>query len=143
MRFDGFVLSRSYVQNWRSMVAYTIGVLLMCGMYAAGDGCPRITNLGASRTDLFYERRGLGTPTRLESTERHERSCLTVAYLTHFCQRRRATRSCFVMNDDTMIYTVCATNILRVIHCILHNRKPTIVLRRHPHKVVERVHVHL
>ena len=45
-------------------------------------GYPRITNLGASRTDLFYERRRLGTPTRLEPTERHERSCLTVAYLT-------------------------------------------------------------
>ena len=26
------------------------------------DGCPKIVNLGASRTDLFYERRRLGTP---------------------------------------------------------------------------------
>lgn len=25
------------------------------------DGCPKIVNLGASRTDLFYERRRLGT----------------------------------------------------------------------------------
>lgn len=24
------------------------------------DGCPKIVNLGASRTDLFYERRRLG-----------------------------------------------------------------------------------
>ena len=26
------------------------------------DGCPKIVNLGASRTDLFYERRRLGMP---------------------------------------------------------------------------------
>lgn len=26
------------------------------------DGCPKIVNLGASRTDLFYERRRLGPP---------------------------------------------------------------------------------
>jgi hypothetical protein len=26
------------------------------------DGCPKIVNLGASRTDLFYERRRLGLP---------------------------------------------------------------------------------
>jgi hypothetical protein len=25
------------------------------------DGCPKILNLGTSRTDLFYERRRLGT----------------------------------------------------------------------------------
>jgi hypothetical protein len=25
------------------------------------DGCPKIVNLGASRTDLFYERRRLGS----------------------------------------------------------------------------------
>lgn len=35
------------------------------------DGCPKIVNLGASRTDLFYERRRLGTsfplPTRAQS----------------------------------------------------------------------------
>lgn len=29
------------------------------------DGCPKIVNLGASRTDLFYERRRLGTFFRL------------------------------------------------------------------------------
>lgn len=28
------------------------------------DGCPKIVNLGASRTDLFYERRRLGESTR-------------------------------------------------------------------------------
>jgi len=28
------------------------------------DGCPKIVNLGASRTDLFYERRRLGPPSR-------------------------------------------------------------------------------
>jgi hypothetical protein len=29
------------------------------------DGCPKIVNLGASRTDLFYERRRLGEYTIL------------------------------------------------------------------------------
>ena len=29
------------------------------------DGCPKIVNLGASRTDLFYERRRLGGWSRL------------------------------------------------------------------------------
>jgi hypothetical protein len=29
------------------------------------DGCPKIVNLGASRTDLFYERRRLGASTCL------------------------------------------------------------------------------
>jgi len=29
------------------------------------DGCPKIVNLGASRTDLFYERRRLGEHARL------------------------------------------------------------------------------
>jgi hypothetical protein len=32
------------------------------------DGCPKIVNLGASRTDLFYERRRLGK--QLASAER-------------------------------------------------------------------------
>ena len=32
------------------------------------DGCPKIVNLGASRTDLFYERRRLGTFVCLEQT---------------------------------------------------------------------------
>lgn len=31
------------------------------------DGCPKIVNLGASRTDLFYERRRLGTPAACEN----------------------------------------------------------------------------
>ena len=29
------------------------------------DGCPKIVNLGASRTDLFYERRRLGLCLRI------------------------------------------------------------------------------
>ena len=31
------------------------------------DGCPKIVNLGASRTDLFYERRRLGELSLLSS----------------------------------------------------------------------------
>jgi hypothetical protein len=31
------------------------------------DGCPKIVNLGASRTDLFYERRRLGLCKSFES----------------------------------------------------------------------------
>ena len=30
------------------------------------DGCPKIVNIGASRKDLSYERRKLGTSVRLE-----------------------------------------------------------------------------
>ena len=37
------------------------------------DGCPKIVNLGASRTDLFYERRRLGTshPSMFEKISTH------------------------------------------------------------------------
>ena len=41
------------------------------------DGCPKIVNLGASRTDLFYERRRLGTsilPNKLRKREETENS---------------------------------------------------------------------
>jgi hypothetical protein len=48
------------------------------------DGCPKIVNLGASRTDLFYERRRLGG----------FGSCLrlVIMYLTVFQVSRRAER---------------------------------------------------
>lgn len=34
------------------------------------DGCPKIVNLGASRTDLFYERRRLGAHICVKATVR-------------------------------------------------------------------------
>ena len=42
-----------------------------------------------------------------------------------------------------MIYAACTTNHLRIIHPILHNRRPARVLRRHPCEMVEFIHLHL
>lgn len=43
------------------------------------DGCPKIVNLGASRTDLFYERRRLGT----SQTSMHEVAVIRVLMFSH------------------------------------------------------------
>jgi len=58
-------------------------------------------------------------------------------------QRRCANRLRFTMNNNTMIYTVRATNTLRVINRILHDGRSASVLCRHPCETVEPVHVHL
>ena len=41
------------------------------------DGCPKIVNLGASRTDLFYERRRLGESVLMLVSHVHVADCLT------------------------------------------------------------------
>lgn len=70
------VVAVSYVERLvRSFISFSSKICIdkMLGIsdayYCAGctrlekdrDGCPKIVNLGASRTDLFYERRRLGT----------------------------------------------------------------------------------
>jgi hypothetical protein len=67
------------------------------------DGCPKIVNLGASRTDLFYERRRLG-----EFVPRaHD---FVYVRLTVFQASRRVS-FCHHASSEILAYYVHATHV--------------------------------
>jgi hypothetical protein len=67
------------------------------------DGCPKIVNLGASRTDLFYERRRLG-----EFVPRTRCICLTVCL---FQGSRRVSLRHYSSSEIVLYYIVHAIQI--------------------------------
>lgn len=67
------------------------------------DGCPKIVNLGASRTDLFYERRRLGA-----FVPRTRCTCLTNC---HFQVSRRVSLRHYSSSEIVLYYVVHAIQI--------------------------------
>jgi hypothetical protein len=77
------VSSLFYLHSWAFPLASLLGIsdAYYCAectrLEKDRDGCPKIVNLGASRTDLFYERRRLGEFASMFTACEHLSDCFS------------------------------------------------------------------